>query len=138
MTVPNKWIRKMIFDLIDDINVDGILVPCYDVRATDYEGDLYTLISTQTMVPDNRKCGYAWRSTVELQAINVVDANAGSRLLVDNLSEAILTAIENAQPDVASNLVISYRRIEMPGDLTTEANQKLIYQNIIRLTYGIS
>lgn len=127
----------MIRDLVHNIDVGGTLVPCFDVRATNYEGDLYTILSTQTAIQDLNKCGYAWRTTTELQVIERASINKGSRVQVDDVMEAILTAIDGAQPDPASGLVISYRRLDFPGDLHRILDTELIYQKIVRLEYGI-
>ena len=139
MTNPNKWIRKAVYDAVNNIVVNTVTVPVYDIRATNYSGDAYILISTQTnFVNERTKCGFSWLSSCELQIVTRWPKNVGSRLLGDDIAQAVITALDGLTLDAGANLAVIDQEIEMPGDLVTETDSEIVSQIILRYIFKLS
>lgn len=138
MTNPNKWVRKAVYDAINNIDVGGVQIPCYDIRATNYNGRRYVLLSTQVNSTDRTKCGFSWLSSIELQVVTRWNKNAGSRVAGDDIAEAVLNALDPIALDVASGLQVLRQDIEMPGDLVSETESEIVSQIIIRYELSIN
>ena len=139
MTNPNKWIRKAVYDALTPLTVNTVSVPVYDIRATNYSGDAYILISTQTnFVNERTKCGFSWLSSCELQVVTRWPKNAGSRLLGDDIVQALITALDGLTLPVGANLSVIDQEIEMPGDLVTETDSEIVSQIIVRYVFKLS
>lgn len=143
-SLPDKWVRKAIFDAINDIEVDGILIPCYDMKVVlDAQKDdpqHYILMSTQSNEVDKRnKCEWFYESTILLDIITSYGGrgNPGSRLLADNITDAIRGAIQSLTLDAASGLEIVKQDWEFPADLGADSNAEVIYRKFIRLSLRI-
>ena len=140
-SLPDKWIRKAIFALIDDIVVNSETIPCYDYRATGaYVPDYYTLMTVQSNEVDpNNKCEYFWDSEIVLDIITIYQrpGNTGSRLLADDILEAIRAAIQTVQLDVASGLEIINRTHSYPNDLNFVSDNEIIFRKFLRLSLKI-
>ena len=122
-TLPNKWVRKAIFDSINDIEVanenvvlngnldnlgngqgngingntfQAITVPCYDVRVTaNGGGNYYTLLTTQTNLETNpTKCESVWQSSILIDIVTIF--NGAGNTGSRDLVDNITDAIRNA------------------------------------------
>ncbi len=142
---PDKWIRKAVFDAINNISVDGLLIPCYDTRVT--RGDNaeipqhYVIMSTQSNEVDKaNKCEYFWDSNILLDITTTYDlpGNPGSRLLADNILEAVKDATNSLTLDVASGLVIINQRDSFPSDISTTTKNENIFRKLLRLELKIA
>ena len=51
--LANKWVRKAVYDAINNIVVDSNTIPCYDTRVTTNESSpYYNLLTTQTNIEE--------------------------------------------------------------------------------------
>ena len=141
---PDKWIRKAIYDAIDDIAVDGILIPCYDTVVTnDSNRDTpknYVVMSTQTADVDKAtKCEWLWRSTILLDIVTRFPrpGNSGSRLLADNILEAVKDATNDLVLDPSSGLEAIRQDISFPGDQYASSGDENIFRKFLRIELRI-
>ena len=86
--LPNKWIRKAVYEAIDEMVVDGYSIPCYDTYVSGAnQPDFYTILSTQTSSVDkNNKCEYFWNSTINIEAVTYYPRPGlpGTKLMANN------------------------------------------------------
>lgn len=137
MTLPDKHLRKAIFDALNGMTVNGQSIYVYDIRATNYNGNAYVLISTQTNATERDKCGFSWLSSCELQVVTRNPKNAGTRLLADDIADAVINALDGISLSVASGLKILDQSFTFPADLTNESEAEIVVQKIIRYEFRI-
>ena len=139
-TLPDKYIRKAVFTAINNIVVDTITIPCYDSRTTLAIPDNYTLMTTQSNEVDKRtKCGYDWQSQILIEVFTKTNlsGNTGSRLLADNILDAVRSATDSLTLDGASGLSIVTQAQSFPSDLTSETTNEIIFRKFIRIEFLI-
>lgn len=136
--LPDKWVRKAIYEAINNMVVDTKVIPCFDMRATGYSGTEYVILSTQTNTQTDTKCGSGWESSILLDVFTKYRKNSGNRLLADNISDAILTNLNGLQLDVASGMVINNITINFPSDITSEVDGEIIHRKLIRYELEIN
>lgn len=136
--LPDKWIRKAVFDAINDMVIDGIEIPCFDTRVTANvnkdDPQHYVLMTTQlNQVDKNNKCEWFWESSILLDIVTRYDmpGNIGSRLLADNITDGIRAAINNLS--LGGGLTVVTQTQSFPSDITTETRQEIIFRKFIRL-----
>ena len=99
LPLPDKYIRKSIFDLCNGMVVNTETINFYDSRITGrIIPNYYVLFSTQTNgVDESSKCGYRWQSSILLDIVTRYPAtnNTGSRLLVDDIANEIRNRLES-------------------------------------------
>lgn len=92
-TNPDKHIRKAIFDLLNDIEVSGKTIKCFDSRITGNAKLLnYILLTAQTKTIEKaNKCEYRWNTSVLIEIFTKTSSqgNAGSRLLLNDIEQAV-------------------------------------------------
>ena len=139
--LPTKWVRKAIFEAIDGINVDGFTINCYDTNVTGAEQpDHYVLVTTQTNETDkNNKCEWFWNSTATLDIVTYYPrpGNPGSRLLADNITDAVRQYTNNLVLDTESDLEIFVQTFDVLQNLTMSTDEENIFRNIVQLTFRI-
>lgn len=143
-SLPDKWVRKAIFDLVDDIIVDGLKIPVFDTRVTRNTNteipQHYVLMTTQTNdVDKNNKCEYFWDSSILLDIVTSYDlpGNPGSRLMADDILDAVRAKVNNLVLDVASGLEIINQTQSYPNDITTSTKNENIFRKLMRLELKI-
>lgn len=139
-TLPDKYIRKAIYDVVNGIVVDGNTINCYDTRLTGVQKNNYIVLSTQSNEVDKRtKCGYDWQSSILIDIITryKLSGNTGSRLLADNILDKVRELTDSLTLDVASGLEIVTQTQSFPSDLQSETNNELIYRKFIRIEFLI-
>ncbi len=143
-TLPDKWVRKAVFDAINDIVVDTITIPCYDTHVTynaqSDEPSHYVLMTTQTNEVNKRnKCEWFYESSILLDIITSFSGagNNGSRLLVDNITDACRNALQDLSLDVSSGLDIVTETMNFPADIVTDVGAEIIFRKFIRLELTI-
>ena len=144
-TLPDKYIRKAIYTAINNISVSTFDIPCYDRRVTIKSGQpapqFYVLMSSQSNEVDkSNKCAYQWESQILLDIVTSYDlsGNTGSRLMADDILDAVRAATDNLTLDVGSGLEILSQKQSFPGDLETENGQEIIYRKFIRIEFLIN
>ena len=137
---PDKYIRKAISDLLDGITVNGQVIKCYDVRATGVDiNDHYILMSTQTAEVDkNNKCEYFWDSTILLDVFTRYrrQGNTGSRLLVDDIMEAVRELLED-DLTLEGGLEVINQTMSFPNDLNNITPTEMVFRKFLRLSLKI-
>jgi hypothetical protein len=142
-TLPDKWIRKAIYDVINNISVvdemsgDVLVVKCYDSRVmADNDVTQYVLMTTQTNTVDkSTKCGNRWESSILLDIVTTFNGagNYGSRLLADNILDKVRELTDSLTLDVASGLEVVYQSQDFPNDLVTVTSTENIYRKFMRI-----
>jgi len=137
-TFPDKWIRKAIFDKLNNIVVDSETIPCFDSRTTGPDiPNHYILMTTQTaFVEKQNKCEDFWESTILLDVFTTYlrPGNPGSRLLVDNIMDKVRDETNDLVLDLSSSLEIITQLQAFPSDITTITNSENIFRKFLRLT----
>ncbi len=140
--LPDQYIRKAVFDAINNITVNGKTIPCYDYRVTGSKiPKFYTLITTQTnLVNKANKCEYAWQSSVLIDVFTKYNGtgNTGSRLLADNILDAVKTATDNLTLDVSSGLTIVWQKQSFPPDLVSLTKTENVFRKFQRIEFYIN
>jgi hypothetical protein len=135
--LSDKWIRKAIYDAVDSIVVDGETIYVYDSRVSGVEQpDNYVLMSSQTSEVDKRnKCEWFWESEIllDIRATFFLTQDSGSRLLVDNITDAVRNLTQNLVLDGASGLEIIKTTMSFPNDLNEITDGEIMYRKFIRL-----
>ncbi len=144
-TLPDKWIRKAISDAINNIIVDGIIIPTYDLRVTRTVNtdspQHYILMTTQSNEVDKLdKCEWNWQSQILLDIITSYDlpGNIGSRLLADDILDAVRAATTSLVLDAASGLTIQRYTMSFPSDIVTITKKESIFRKLMRIEFYIS
>ncbi len=140
-SLPDKWIRKAVFALVDAIEVDDESIYVYETRVTgELNPDFYVIMSTQSNEVDkSSKCDHNWDSEIllDIRAVYRIPGNVGSRLLVDNILDAVRNLVKDIELDVSSGLTITRRTLSFPNDLNEVNEGEIIYRKFLRLTLFI-
>lgn len=141
-SLPDKWVRKSIFDVINNITVDGVVIPCYDTRVPNNENPPhYVLMTTQTNNTSKlTKCEDSYESSILLDIITSYNSigNTGSRLLADNICDAVRNLTKNLVLDVSSGLKIIRQTQDFPNDLNIITDVESVYRKFIRIEMFIN
>jgi len=144
-TLPDKWIRKEISAQINNISVDGFLIPCFDQRVTrNTNSDMpahYVLMTTQSNTVDKAtKCEHEWESEILLDIVTSYDlpGNPGTRLLADNILDAVRAATNDLTIDLGSGLKILRQTLSFPSDITSSTSKENIFRKFLRLEFYIT
>ena len=141
-SLPDKWVRKAVFDAINDIIVDTLTIPCFDSEVPKgLEVDHYVLMTTQTNTVDkSNKCEYWYESSILLDIVTSYSGvgNPGSRLLADNIADAVRSATDVLTLDAGSGLVILRQTQSFPNDVVTKTSVENIFRKFIRIELTIN
>ena len=138
MILPNKWLRKAIFDALDGLEVNREPINVYDTNVTSRE-DLahYIVLSTQTAtVTRSNSCKDLWNATIIIEAVTV-EPNAGlggSRVKLDNVTQLVYDRLTNLEFHEQAGLNFFSYRLDSKNTLSSTTNNKLINRNILQLT----
>lgn len=136
-TLPDKYIRKAVYNAINNITVDGVKIPCYDsYETTRVEKNAYVLLSTQTnTVSKTNKCEYQWESSILIDIVTKYKrpGKTGSRLFADNICDEIRRLTDALTLDVASNLTVVWQIQSFPNDLTSMGENETVFRKFIRI-----
>jgi len=139
--LPDKWIRKAVYDAINDIVVDNETIPCYDSKVTGNPQEKYTILSTQTNgVNKSNKCEYQWESSILVEVIvrERLTSNAGSRLSADNIMNSVKSQTNNLNLDILSNLEIVSQIQSFPNDIVEDTSSDIVYRKLMRIEFLIN
>jgi len=139
-TLPDKWVRKAVYDAVNNMVVDTKTIPCYDSRTTSKGVNNYTLLTTQTNTVDKRtKCGDDWNSSIliEIYTKYSLSGNTGSRLLADNILDKVRELTDTLVLNGASGLDIVTQIQSFPNDITSESTNEIIFRKFIRIEFLI-
>ena len=132
---PDKEVRKAIFDQINNMTVGSYQIPCYDVRATNFKGKFYVIMSTQTNDLINDKCNNKWQHSILLDFVTRLDRNSGSRVLVDDMIDE---AIDKLNGLTINGFTVSGWTITAPNDITTVTDSETIHRKFLRYEFNLN
>lgn len=145
---PNKWLKKAVFDAINNITVlneltsQNVSVPCYGNRVpADNTSQFYTLITTTTNQQETtNKCESYWISSVLVDIVTIYNGsgNTGSDLMCDNITNAVSTALDGLTLDVVSGLKITVQNVVGLDSLNNITATQNVYRNLYRLQFIIN
>lgn len=140
--LPDKWVRKAIFDRINNIVVDDITIPCYDFIVPNSENTTaYCLISTQTNSElKANKCESSWQSSVLIDVFTRFNSsgNYASRLLADNIADEVRSKLELFSLDAESGLTIVLKTDYFENDIITQTDNEIVFRKLYRLELYIN
>ena len=140
--LPDKYIRKAVFDAVNNLVVDTLTIPAFDSRVSgNVIPDHFILMTTQTsQVNHMTKCGDVWESSILIDVVTTYDGsgNTGSRLLSENILDAVRSATNNLVLDVSSGLVIQKQTQDFPNDIVTITENENIFRKLMRLELTIN
>ena len=141
LPLPDKYIRKALFTLINNIEVNGETITIHDSKITGSTiPSHYILMTTQTNSTNERvKCGDRWDSSILLDIVTRYGAtgNTGSRLLADDIAEAVRKLLENKLV-LSDDLNIITQKLNFPDDITSETDSENIFRKFIRIELTIN
>lgn len=136
--IPDKHIRKEIYDRIHNAEVNGITFKCFDNRVTSSNAKNYFLLSTQLNQPNRTKCGRGWLNSTEIQVITRSPKNQGSRVLLDNAVNEVISLLEDFSLPTATGLKVIINDLSVDNELTDFEGAEIINIKIIRLTTTVN
>ena len=140
--LPDKYIRKAIYNAINGITVNGYSIPCFDTRVPNNDKrNYYVIMSTQSNEVDkSSKCGYKWQSQILLDITTIydIDGNTGSRLMADEILNTVRQNTDSLVLDVASGLQIITQKQSFPSDLQSTSINNVVYRKFIRIEFLIN
>lgn len=138
--LPDKWVRKAIYDRIHNMEIDPgtITFPCYTEQTGTNSGDYYTLLSTQLNQQNFSKCGSGWDHSCEVQVFVRASKNEGSKLLIDNATDNVLTELADLSLDAGAGMKISELVLDVVNEFSDETTSKIVYRKIIRVQATIN
>ena len=141
LALPDKYVRKALYALINGITVNTQTINIYDSKITgSVIPKYYVLMSTQTnQVDESVKCGNRWQSSILLDIVTRYPStgNTGSRLLADDIAEAIRNLLE-ADLALDGGLNIIDQKLDFPNDLSSTTENENIFRKFIRIELTIN
>lgn len=134
-TNPDKYIRKAIFDLLNDIEVSGKTIKCFDSRITANAKLLnYILLTAQTKTIDKaNKCEYRWNTSVLIEIFTKASSqgNTGSRVLLNDIEQAVNDLL---LPQITvDNFQVVTQNIAFSTQLETITDTENIFRSFLTL-----
>ena len=134
-TNPDKFIRKAVFDLVNNITVSSKTIKCFDTRVSNNQNITeYVLLTSQTKeVSKANKCAYRWETSllIEIYTKTSSAGNQGSRLLLNDIEQSIYTLL---LPKVnVSGFSTLIQNIEFDTQLETVTDTENIFRSFLRL-----
>ena len=140
--LPDKWIRQALHNTINNIIVDGETIPNYDYQVTGNNiPSFYTLVTTQNnLVLENTKCDNLWThfALLEVYTSYFATTNPGSRLLADNITDAVLSLTDAIVLDPLSELQIILQNETLEPDIIIKTENQNVYRKFIRYEFLIT
>jgi len=132
---PDKYIRKAVFDLTNNIVVNTKTIKCFDSRVTGNANlTEYILLTAQTKeVLKSTKCEYDWETSmlIEIYTKTSSSGNYGSRVLLNDIESAVMTLL-NPKITVAGFTNVT-QNITYENQLETVTDTENIFRSFIRL-----
>ena len=140
--LPDKWVRKAIFTAINNLDVGGKSIPCYDSRVTGSPiPKNFIILSTQTnTVNKSNKCENMYESSILIDIVTTYggQGNTGSRLLADNILDKVRELTNKIVLDAASGLVVLRQTQSFPNDIVTLTKSKNVFRKLMRIELTIN
>lgn len=140
--LPSKWIRKAIYNAVNNVTINNENIKCYDSRIPGKSiPKNYILMSSQSSDVDKaNKCESRWESSILLDIVTTYKSsgNTGSRLLADEITDAVRNLTKALVLDPASGLVIRNQTQSFPNDIVTITDNENIFRKFIRIEFTIN
>lgn len=134
-TNPDKYIRKAVFDLVNNIIIDTKTIKCFDSRVTGNDNlTEYILLTAQTKeVEKTNKCEYRWETSllIEIYTKYSSTGNPGSRVLLNNIEQEVHTLL-NPKITVTGFQTLT-QNITYENQLETVTDTENIFRSFLRL-----
>lgn len=132
---PDKYIRKAVFDLTNNIVVNSKIIKCFDSRVTGNANlTEYILMTAQDKAVDkSTKCDYEWECSllIEIYTRYSSSGNSGSRVLLNDIEQAVIDLL-NPKITVIGFTNIT-QNIEYETSLETVTDTENIFRSFLRL-----
>lgn len=132
---PDKFIRKAVYDQINNIVVSSKIINCFDSRVSG-NADLkeYVLFTAQIKeIEKSTKCDYRWTTSllIEIYTKTSSAGNSGSRVLLNDIEQAIYTLLS---PKLTiSGFTNLTQNITFEQQLETVTDTENIFRSFLRL-----
>lgn len=141
LPLPDKYIRKALYTLLNGITVNTKTINIYDTHITGSNlPQQYILMTTQTnQVSESVKCGDRYESSILLDIVTRFygSGNVGSRLLADDIAEAVRNLLED-KLTLEGGLNVVTQKLDFPNDLTSVTDNESIFRKFIRIELTIN
>lgn len=128
MRTPDKWIRKYFSEKLTGLIVNGKTIEISDFNLPQNSSH-YILMTTQDKTHDQEtKCNKVWNFSQTLDIVTIYSGFSGSRVLCDDIHEAVLNACENIQVE---NFKVLDKGYTFAPDLSTQTSTQSIFRKII-------
>lgn len=132
---PDKYIRKAVFDLTNNIVVNSKIIKTFDSRVTGNANlTEYILMTAQDKdVLKNTKCEYEWNASllIEIYTRYSSSGNTGSRALLNDIEQAVMDLL-NPKITVQGFTNVT-QNIEYETSLETVTDTENIFRSFLRL-----
>ena len=132
---PDKFIRKAVFDLINNIVVSSKTIKCFDTRVSNNQNITeYVLLTSQTKeVIKPNKCDYRWETSLLIEIYTKASSagNQGSRVFLNDVEQAIYTLLLPKVTVSGFNTLIQNTTFEAQLDTVTDTEN--IFRSFLRL-----
>jgi hypothetical protein len=132
---PDKYVRLSVYTKLNNIVVDGKIIPCYDTRVTGNSSiKHYILMTSQTKNVDKAtKCGNRWDTSllIEIYTSYPTSGNTGSRVFLNNIEEAVYNLLDNIS--INNFEVVKQTLNTEQSNLETVTNTENIFRSFVRL-----
>ena len=139
--LPDKWVRKAVFDLINNITVNSVTVPCFDTLQAVNKEKIYVVLSTQTSdTRDDNKTEKQWESSLLVDIIQKIPkvGSIGSRVLVDDIADNIRSLTYDLTLDSNSGLSIIKQTLDFPAIDPSITVNETVFRKLIRYEFLIN
>lgn len=128
MRTPDKWIRKYFSEALTGLTVNGKVIPIADFNIP-LNSNHYILMTTQNKTHDQEtKCGKVWNFQQTLDVVTIFPGYSGSRVLCDDIHEAVLNVCNNIQVE---NFTVLNKGYTFAPDLSNNTSTQSIFRKII-------
>ena len=127
---PDKYIRKAIYDLLNNIVVSGKTIRCFDARVFgNQDVSDYIILGNQTKNIDKaNKCEYRWNGTV---MIEIYTRSSSSRVLLNDIEQAVTDLLS---PKITvDNYDVIYQDLIYVTQLESFTDTENIYRSFMTL-----
>jgi hypothetical protein len=127
---PDKYIRKAIYDLLNNIVVSGKTIKCFDARVFgNQDVSDYIILGNQTKNIDKaNKCEYRWNGTV---MIEIYTRSSSSRVLLNDIEQAVTDLLS---PKITvDNYDVIYQDLSYVTQLESFTDTENIYRSFMTL-----
>ena len=99
------------------------------------------MLTSQTNQEDkNNKCESLWESSILIDIVTIYNGvgNTGSRLAVDNITDAVRSSVQDLTLDSQSGLQIMFQTVGGINNLDTVTKSQNVYRILYRIELTIN